>query len=93
MGSMGRARSLSSSDSRPCIRSDDRPAIPRGSLKQHRASLYRVACNPDVLRIPDFPSRSGQEKELQVAGGASRDIRAGILLLLRPGFVSLTFIA
>ena len=90
---MGRARSLSSSDSSPFIRSDDRPSIPRRSLKQHRASLHRVACNPDVLRIPDLPSRSRQEKELQVAGGASRDIGAGILLLLEPGFVSLAFVA
>src|SRR2546422_1793902 len=93
MGSMGRPGSLSTSDSGPRIRSDDRPAIPRGSLKQHCDSLHCIACDPDVLCILDFPSRSRQEKELQVAEGASRSICAGILLLLESGFISLAFVA
>src|SRR5438093_2712986 len=93
MGSMGRPGSLSTSDSSPCVRSNDYPPIPRGSLKQHRDSLHCIACDLDVLCIPDFPSRSRQEKELQVAEGASRGISAGILLLLEPGFISLAFVA
>src|SRR5207245_9820717 len=92
VGSLGRACSLSTSDSGPCIRANGRPPIPRGGLKQHRARLYRVACNSNVLRILDFPARSRKEKELQVSGGASPDMCAGILFILEAGFASLAFV-
>src|SRR2546422_1814437 len=93
MGSLGRPGSLSAPDSSPCVRSNDHPPIPRGSLKQHCASLHCITCDLDVLCIPDFPSRSRQEKELQVAARASRGICPGILLLLEPSLISLAFVA
>lgn len=85
---MGRARSLTSTDSSPGIRSDDRPPIPRHSLKQHRTSLHRIACNLNVLRILDFSSRSRQEKELQVTDGTSLIIGDGVPVLLETDFVA-----
>jgi len=48
------------------------------SLERDRASLHRVACNLDVLRIIDLPSRLRQEKDLQVEGGASLNTYTGI---------------